>query len=79
MIGDDFIESRTLLRWSQHRKRIGRGKIKSISEDKRGLFVMDRGKFAARMLGFVFVPATMPEYQEIKTILSGWAPVQVKS
>jgi hypothetical protein len=35
--------------------------------------VMDRGQFAARMLGFVFVPATMPEYQEIRLILSGWA------
>jgi hypothetical protein len=78
MIGDDFIESRTQLRWSQHRKRIGREKIKSISEDRRGLFVMDRSKFAARMMGFVFVPATMPEYQEIKSILSGWASVQTQ-
>ena len=39
---------------------------------------MDRGEFGARMLGFVFVPATMPEYQEIKSILSGWAPVQAQ-
>src|ERR1051325_3901130 len=36
MIGDDFIESRTLLRWSQHRKRIAREKIKSISQNRRG-------------------------------------------
>jgi hypothetical protein len=39
---------------------------------------MDRGEFAARMLGFVFVPATIPEYQEIKSILNGWAPVQAQ-
>ena len=79
IIGDDFIESRTLLRWSQHRKRIGREKIKSISENRRGLCVMDRGEFAARMLGYVFVPATMPEYQEIRSELAQWAPIQVKS
>jgi hypothetical protein len=23
---------------------------------------MDRGEFAARMLGFIFIPATLPEY-----------------
>lgn len=79
IIGDDFIESRTLLRWSQHRKRIAREKIKSISENRRGLCVMDRGEFAARMLGCVFVPATMPEYQEIRAELAQWAPIQVKS
>jgi hypothetical protein len=28
------------------------------------------------MLGFIFIPATVPEYQEIKSILSGWAPLQ---
>jgi hypothetical protein len=76
MIGEDFVEGRTRAQWSTYKKRIRRDRIKSISESKRGLYVMDRGEFAARMLGFVFVPATVPEYQEIKSILSGWAPVQ---
>jgi hypothetical protein len=75
-IGDDFIESSIRVNWFQYKKRIRREQIKSIAEGRRGLRVMDRGEFAARMLGFVFVPATMPEYQEIKSILSGWAPVQ---
>jgi len=78
-IGDDFIESRTLLRWSEHKKRIGREKIKSISQNRQGLCVMDRGEFGARMLGFVFVPATMPEYQEIRAELAQWASIQGKS
>jgi hypothetical protein len=78
IIGDDFIEGRTQTNWFAFKKRISRDRIKSISESKRGLCVMDRGQFAARMLGFVFVPATMPEYREIKSILSGWAPVQVQ-
>ena len=79
IIGDDFIEGRTRYNWFMFKKRISREKIKSISENKRGLCVMDRGEFAARMLGFVFVPATMPEYQEIRSELSRWAPVKVKS
>ena len=78
IIGDDFIEGRTRASWFTFKKRISREKIKSISENRRGLCVMDRREFAARMLGFVFVPATIPEYQEIKSILSGWAPVQAQ-
>ena len=78
IIGDDFIEGRTQYNGLTFKKRMSREKVKSISENKRGLYVMDCGVFAARMLGFVFVPATMPEYQEIKSILSGWAPVQAR-
>lgn len=77
IIGDDFIESHTHYNgFTLKKKRMTREKIKFILENKRGLCVMDRGKFAARMLGFIFIPRTMPEYQEIKSILSGWAPVQ---
>lgn len=80
IIGDDFIESRMQYNGSTFKKRIiRREQIKSISENKRGLCVMDRGRFAARMLGFVFVPATMPEYQEIRAELALWAPIEVKS
>ena len=76
IIGDDFIERRTQYNEFTLKKRMSREKIKSISENIRGLYVMDRGKFVARMRGFIFIPATMPEYQEIKSILSGWAPLQ---
>jgi len=80
IIGDDFIESRIEYNGFTFKKRIiRRERIKSISENKRGLCVMDRGKFAARMLGFIFIPAAMPEYQEIRSELSRWAPVKVKS
>jgi len=78
IIGDDFIEGRTQAKWFNFKKRISRQKIKSVLENRRGLCVMDRGEFAARMLGFVFVPATMPEYQEIRSELAQWAPIQVK-
>ncbi|HSK45565.1 MAG TPA: hypothetical protein VLA83_16940 [Candidatus Binatia bacterium] len=78
IIGDDFIERNMGATWFGFKKRIRREQIKSISEGKRGLRVMNHGKFGSIMLGFLFVPATMPEYQEIKSILSGWASVQAQ-
>jgi hypothetical protein len=78
ILGDDFVEGRTETGWHTFKKRIRRDQIKSISENRRGLTIMDRGEFAARMLGFVFVPATMPEYQEIRTLLLQWAPPNFK-
>jgi hypothetical protein len=78
IIGQDFIEGRTRIgRWTL-KKRIGREYIQSVSEGKRGLRIMDRGRFGSIMLGFILVPATMSNYQEIKSILSGWAPVQAQ-
>jgi len=77
-IGSDFIETRIRDAWFRYQKCIRREQIKSISEGKRGLRVMDRGKFGSIMLGFILVPATMPNYQEIKSILSGWVPVQAQ-
>ena len=79
IIGHDFIEARTQTGSLRFKKRIGWEKIKSISENRRGLCVMDRGKFAARMLGFVLVPATTLECKEIRSELAQWAPIQGKS
>ena len=78
IVGADFIESRTRTGILTFKKRIGREQIKSISENRRGIYVRDRGRFAATILGLIFIPATTPEYLEIKTILSGWAPVQAQ-
>jgi hypothetical protein len=79
VIGQDFVEGRTRTSWFTFKKRIRRDRIKSISENSRGLCVMDRGEFAARMLGFVFIPATLPEYQEIRSTLTQWAPLKAQS
>jgi len=78
-IGDDFIEGRTQYNGFTFKKRMSRERVKSILENKRGLYVMDRGEFASRMLGFVFIPATMPEYQQIRSELTRWIPIKVKS
>jgi hypothetical protein len=77
-LGNDFVERCTELEWFTAKKRIRRDQIKSIAENRRGLRVMNRGKFGTFMLGFVFVPAIMPEYQEIKAVLAQWAPIQTQ-
>lgn len=79
VIGQDFLEGRTRTGWFTFKKRICRDRIKSISENRRGLCAMDRNEFAARMLGFVFIPATLPEYQEIRSELTRWAPVKARN
>jgi hypothetical protein len=75
-IGPDFIESCVRATWFRNKKRIRRERIKFISESRRGLRVMDRGKFGSMMLGYIVVPATMPEYQKIRSELALWAPIK---
>jgi len=79
MIGQDFIEARTQIYSFRFKKRIRREQIKSISENKRGLYVRDRGKIAARILGLIFIPRSTFEYKEIRSELAQWAPINVKS
>jgi len=76
-IGPDFIESCVRATWFRYKRRIRREQVKFISEGQRGLRVMDRGKFGSIMLGHIVVPATMPEYQEIRSELEQWAPIKV--
>jgi hypothetical protein len=78
-IGNDFIESRMRATGFRYKKRIRRERIRSIWENRRGLRVMDRGKFGSKMLGFIFIPATMPEYGEIRSELTRWAPVKLNN
>jgi hypothetical protein len=75
-LGDDFVEHDIQTGWFTVKKRIRRDQIKFISEDRHGLRVMNRGKFGTFMRGFVFVPATMPEYQEIRAVLGQWTPIR---
>jgi hypothetical protein len=77
-VGHEFVESRIRGAWFRYKKRIWRSEIKSVSENRRGIYIRDRGKFAARILGLIFIPASTPEYKEIKAVLGGWAPVQAQ-
>jgi hypothetical protein len=75
IIGHDFVEVRTRT-GLPFKKRIGRKQIKSISETRRGVYIRDRGKFAAGILGLIFIPANRVPGDP--SILSGWVPLQVQ-
>jgi hypothetical protein len=75
LLGEDFIEGSTRIGSLTLKKRIYRRELKKITETTRGLLLMDRNEFAARMRGFILVPASMPEYPQIKATLSRWAPI----
>jgi hypothetical protein len=81
-VGDDFVEQTVIARYMNIKKRIERQRVRSVSEvsrvrfgiHKRGVAVRDRGKFAAWLLGYVFVPATIEDYDVVKAKLLSWAP-----
>lgn len=81
-VGDDFVEQTVITRYINMKKRIERHRVRSVSEvsrvrfgiHKRGVAVRDRGKFAAWLLGYVFVPATVEDYDVVKAKLLSWAP-----
>lgn len=57
---------------------VHRGKIRSIFVIKAssllpgGIGISERSEFAARMLGFVFVPNDLPEFDMLKSLAESW-------
>lgn len=78
VLGDTFVEGRTKTGFFTVRKRIERSAITGIKETRRGLLVMDRSEFGARMLGFVFIPSRLPQYQQIRAELARWHSIESK-
>jgi hypothetical protein len=57
------------------RTTVRRGKIRSIFQIKGrldGMGISERSEFGARMLGFVYLPASLPEYEELKRLAESW-------
>ena len=54
------------------------GRIRSIFRIKAspprpgGIGLSERGEFAARMLGSVFIPDTLPEFEQLKQLAESW-------
>jgi hypothetical protein len=66
--------------WRNRRSRkiVRKGKIRSIFEIKAtsfrpgGIGISERKQLAARMLGFVYVPETLPEFDKVKSLAESW-------
>jgi hypothetical protein len=69
---------RGVMKWYKSRRTIHRGSVRSQWEIKfpggyiRGTAFSERSRFGAAMLGFVLIPATLPEYEELKQLAESW-------
>jgi hypothetical protein len=60
------------------RRTVRKGKVRSIFEIKgtslrpEGIGISEKSKFGARMFGFVYVPRTLPQFEELKRIAESW-------
>jgi|SRR5271168_3331744 len=79
LIDGDSITS-VFLSWGnrESRRTVRKGKVRSIFEIKTassgagGIGISERREFAARMLGFVYVPKTLPEFDKLKSLAESW-------
>ena len=60
------------------RRVVRRGHVRSIFEIKgpkgvlKGVGISERTKLGARMWGFVFVPASLPEFEDLRQLAESW-------
>ncbi|HEY2861982.1 MAG TPA: hypothetical protein VGJ21_26515 [Terracidiphilus sp.] len=63
--------------WLATRRTVHRGRVRSIFEIKSGkidgLGVSEhQSRFAARMMGFVYLPRSIPEFAELQRLVESW-------
>jgi hypothetical protein len=66
------------MKWLGTRRTVRKGKIRSIFEIKAavgrsgGIGISERTILGARMMGFVYIPKTLPEYDDLKGLAESW-------
>jgi hypothetical protein len=68
-----------ILKWRLIRRTVRRGKIRSVFQIKGrvgGIGISERSEFAARMFRYVYVPASLPEFEELKRLAESWRVVE---
>jgi len=67
--------------WFVIRKKVRKSKVRTIFQIKAnayqrgGLAVSERSMFGARMLGCVFLPMELPEYDKLRRLVESWRSV----
>jgi hypothetical protein len=85
LVDDDSITGVTeytgWMSWLVFRRTVRRGEVRSIFPIKvrnragqsAGIGISERERvFSARMLGFVYVPKTLPQYEQLKHLAESW-------
>jgi hypothetical protein len=68
--------------YPESRRTVHKGKIRSIFDVRAsslrpgGIGISEKTEFMARMLGFVFVPNTLPEFDKLKRLAESWRESQ---
>ncbi|MGB6724533.1 MAG: hypothetical protein WBE74_01435 [Terracidiphilus sp.] len=63
---------------TKHKRTVRKGRVKSIFEVRGrfgrpgGIGISEQSKFGARMLGLVFIPRSMEEFDELKQLAESW-------
>jgi hypothetical protein len=71
-------EYKGLMKWLGTRRTVRKGQVRTIFEIKPrfgatgGVGVSERSKFGARMLGWVFLPRALPEFDYLKELAESW-------
>jgi hypothetical protein len=66
------------MHWWVHRRTVRKGKVRTIFGiggrfgSPRGIGVSERGKLGARLWGFVCLPESMPEFEQLKRMAESW-------
>ena len=76
------VEISSWMRRPAIRKTVRKGMVRTIVEMKPfagrpgGVGISERGRFGARLRGFVFLPNTLPEFDELKHLAESWRVVE---
>jgi hypothetical protein len=58
---------------------VRRGMVRSIFRISGGIGVSERSQFGARMLGFLVIPSTLPQFNEVRALLESWQVARTDS
>lgn len=66
------------MKWFQTRRTVRKGSVRSIfnvpaiGDRPGGVGISERSQLGARMWGFVYVPKSMPEFEDLKRLAESW-------
>jgi hypothetical protein len=71
---DDYVVSMKIVRSGKvlYQRSVNRENIRTIVERKRGLSVSEHGRVGAFILGRIWVPKKLHDYEYVKRLLMGW-------
>jgi len=70
------------MKWFVSRKTVRRGRVRTIFEvpptryHSGGIGVSEHSRFGTRMWGFVYIPSSLPEFDQLKALAESWRSIE---